>query len=484
VRRYDEEGLLDRTPLDLTPERRHAPETGLRFPGKVLADEAGDRLFIADSNHHRIVVCTLDGMVRDVIGSGVAGLQDGGFAEGRLNKPQGMALDGSLLYIADTENHAIRVANLEARVLETVAGDGTLTYGALRSRAKDARLNSPWDLVLVDRSLYIAMAGTHQLWRLDLDEAMIEPYAGSGREALLDGPLHRAGMAQPSGLTTDGKVLYVADSEASAVRTADLAPKGYLRTIIGEGLFEFGDVDGAWPAARLQHALGIAYYRGTLYVADTYNHKIKLIDPASATVATFLGTGRPGWRDAEGDQAEFYEPGGLSGARGQLYIADTNNHAIRVADIASRRVDSLFLHDPDGRLVQMEQREGLPVLRLPEQRVRPGRGRIRLMVRLPEGYKVNDEAPSAIHWRKPADGFVELTEGKTDLVGRRLPIDLEVDLRPGTGLLQGDLSLYYCLETEAGLCLIEQAQVEVPVVVTEDAGPDAIEVEIPVSPPV
>ena len=183
VRRYDEEGILDRTPLDLTPESRTAPETGLRFPGKVLADEAGDRLFIADSNHNRIVVCDLDGTVRDVIGSGAAGLADGAFDEARLNKPQGMALDGGRLYIADTENHAVRVADLEARTLATLAGDGTLTYGALRSRAKDAKLNSPWDLVLVGRSLYIAMAGTHQLWRLDLDEGVVEPYAGPGASA-------------------------------------------------------------------------------------------------------------------------------------------------------------------------------------------------------------------------------------------------------------------------------------------------------------
>lgn len=485
VRQYDAEGILDRTPLDLAPERLSTPETGLRFPGKVLVDEPGERLFIADTNHHRIVVCDLDGTVRDVIGSSTSGLQDGPFDAARLNRPQGMALDGERLYIADTENHAIRVADLQARTLETVAGDGTLTYGALRSRAKDAKLNSPWDVVLVGRSLYIAMAGTHQLWRLDLDEGMIGPYAGSGREALLDGPLERAGMAQPSGLSTDGTVLFVADSEASAVRTADLSPKGYLRTIIGEGLFEFGDVDGTWPQARLQHALGITYYQGTLYVADTYNHKIKVVGPATATSTTLLGTGRPGWRDGAGDEAEFYEPGGLSEARGLLYIADTNNHAVRVADLATRRVATLSLRDPEGRLVEVAPSEALPVLRLPEQRVRPGRGRIQLQVQLPEGYKVNDDAPSTIQWRTVGDGFLTLPADKTatELVGRSFPVEVEVDLRPGAGVLQGELALYYCRETDVGLCLIEQTQVEVPVVVTEDAEPEGITVDIAITPP-
>ena len=122
--------------------------------------------------------------------------------------------------------------------------------------------------------------------------------------------------------------LYFADSEASAVRRADLSSAGKVSTIIGEGLFDFGDVDGAWPEARLQHALGIAYHEGKLYVADTYNHKIKEVDPGASKVVTLVGNGRPGWRD--GRVARFYEPGGVSVAGGRLYVADTNNHGIRV----------------------------------------------------------------------------------------------------------------------------------------------------------
>src|SRR5439155_19316318 len=92
---------------------------------------------------------------------------------------------------------------------------------------------------------------------------------------------------------------------------------------------------------RLQHPLGVTHHNGVLYVADTYNHKIKAIGPRLATAATFLGTGRPGFRD--GDMAQFYEPGGASVADGTLYIADTNNHAVRVADPHTKQVTTLQL---------------------------------------------------------------------------------------------------------------------------------------------
>src|SRR5207302_3253443 len=121
------------------------------------------------------------------------------------------------------------------------------------------------------------------------------PFAGSGRENIRDGGLGEANFAQPSGLTTDGKTLYVADSEVSAVRAVPLDGRGEVRTIVGEGLFEFGDIDGEGDKVRLQHALGVAYHGGQLYVADTYNSKVKVIDPERRTSRTFLGGGPRGW---------------------------------------------------------------------------------------------------------------------------------------------------------------------------------------------
>src|SRR5207253_7133841 len=132
---------------------------------------------------------------------------------------------------------------------------------------------------LAGRNLFVAMAGHHQIWKLDLEKAVIWPFAGSGREYIRDGPLAVSSFAQPSGLTSDGTTLYVADSEVSAIRAVPLDGKGDVKTVVGEGLFEFGDVDGMGNQVRLQHALGVAYHQGKLYVADTYNSKIKIIDP-------------------------------------------------------------------------------------------------------------------------------------------------------------------------------------------------------------
>jgi thiol-disulfide isomerase/thioredoxin len=477
VRTFDAQGQLNRAPLDLTREAETRPETVLSFPGKVLADETGRRLFVADTAHHRIVVLNLDGEVLDVIGSGAEGLADGAFAQAHLARPQGLALDGDTLYIADTENHALRAADLGARTLRTVAGNGTLAYREAESDPTLARLNSPWDLTLVGSMLYIAMAGTHQLWVLDLDGGSIGPYAGSGREALLDAPLLRAALAQPSGLATDGKRLYFADSEASAVRYAELNPKGMVRTLVGEGLFDFGDVDGPWPNARLQHPLGVAYHRGLLYVADTYNHKLKSVDTQDGAVRTLWGDGRPGWCD--GAEARFYEPGGLSAAGGRLYVADTNNHVIRVVELATGAVHTLALRDPRGLLGRLARGQNRPAWTLPEQQVRPGPGRLRVTLRLPEGHKLNAQAPSRWLWAQ-VPPVVALAEEAREvaLQSTQGQFEADVDWRPGRGALRAELAIYYC-QSDESVCLIELGAVELPLWVREGAQSAEVEVVVP-----
>ncbi|MBI1737442.1 MAG: alkyl hydroperoxide reductase [Candidatus Rokubacteria bacterium] len=344
VREFDARGLLDRTPLASAPERVTG-EPSLRFPGKVLAHPETGRLVIADSGHHRIVVADLEGRVTAAIGSGAAGFDDGPADRATFSAPQGVALHGDRLYVADTENHAIRLVDLAAGTVTTVAGTGEqLTGPRVGGRARDTRLASPWDLTILDGTLHVAMAGTHQLWAMPLGGETIAPHTGDGREALVDGVRGAAAMNQPSGLTHDGRRLYVADSEASAIRVVDLAPAGEIRTIVGEGLFEFGDRDGVGPAAvRLQHPLGLAWHDGALWIADTYNHKIKRLDPATASCVTVLGTGGPGADDGPGAAASFSEPSGVSVAGGRLYVADTNNHAVRVADPERATVATLGL---------------------------------------------------------------------------------------------------------------------------------------------
>ena len=342
VKEFEERGILDRTPLNHRMEER--AKSALAFPGKVLADEATDRLFISDSNHNRIIISTLEGEVSQVIGSGEVGFANGDFQVASFDHPQGMSLDEDALYVADTENHAIRRVDLARGKVETVAGTGRQARGFGKGgEALSTDLSSPWDLALHDGTLYIAMAGVHQLWALGLDTKQVRPYAGNGREAPVDGPLLSASLDQPSGITTDGKVLYFADSEASAIRTADLSDSGRVSTIVGQDLFVFGDVDGTGDAVRLQHPIGIHFHDGVLYIADTYNNKIKRVFPQTRSVLTMLGTGEPGYLDDEANQALFHEPSGVSVAAGKLYVADTNNHAIRVANLDTGEVRTLEL---------------------------------------------------------------------------------------------------------------------------------------------
>ena len=340
VAEFDAKGLLKRSP----PPGGSAPEPArsLSFPGKILADAASNRLFIADTNHNRILVTGLDGRVQQIIGSGEESLADGAAESAAFNHPQGMALAGDSLYVADAENHALRQVDLSSGWVVTIAGTGEQGHMREgRGPGLTIALNSPWDLVHDDGRLYIAMAGSHQLWSMSLDDNEIGPYAGSGAESISDGPMGSATLAQPSGITAGGGKLYFADSETSSVRSADLTPTGRVQTIVGLDLFVFGDHDGTDRNVRLQHPIGIAYHDGGLLVADTYNHKVKKVLPQTRSSFTFLGTGRAGFEDGPGNQAQFSEPCGLSVAHGKLYIADTNNHAIRIADLESGDVSTL-----------------------------------------------------------------------------------------------------------------------------------------------
>jgi DNA-binding beta-propeller fold protein YncE len=313
VRVFDERGEINRTPLPLQLERHRHDDQPLLYPGKVLADEPSNRLFIADSNHNRIVVSTLDGALVEVIGSGLQGDNDGIFSQARFNRPQGLALDANQLYVADTGNNQVRVVDFEARAVHTVA--------------INSELRSPWDLALRTGILIVAMAGSHQLWVIDLLHDQAYPYAGTGEEARRDGAVNHATFAQPSGLAVAGNTLFVADAESNAIRAVELPPANTVTTIAGGDLFEFGDQDGNGDAVRLQHPLGLAARDGRVFIADTYNHKIKLLEPSSGKVSTFA--------------AGFHEPGGVSIAGNTLFVADTNNHAIRTVDLSTRQATTL-----------------------------------------------------------------------------------------------------------------------------------------------
>ncbi len=341
LKEFEERGILDPSAAAIALQQIQEPAHTLKFPGKVLA--AKDALYIADTNHHRIVQAALDGSIQNTYGSGDSGLLDGPAGQAAFQQPQGMAMSGTTLYVADTENHAIRSIDLESGAVTTLAGTGEQAQRAAAAAGpgRSTALSSPWDLALAGRLLYIAMAGTHQVWALDLDTGAIAPFAGTGREGLLDGPAAEAWFAQPSGLALAGAHLYVADSEVSAVRNIEL-PTKVVTTIVGEDLFVFGDQDGQGDAVRLQHPLGITARDGVLFLADSYNNKIKRVEPGRRAVTTWLGSGAAGCGEGPGTSAAFREPGGVCAGVNGLYIADTNNHRIAVADWATGMVGTLI----------------------------------------------------------------------------------------------------------------------------------------------
>ncbi len=407
---YRDQGLLDGRPLRWALEREQLEASPLLFPGKLLADVEGGRLFISDSNHNRIVVTSLDGKLKTIVGSGRIGRRDGDLQSCAFDHPQGMALVGEILYVADTENHLIRAIDLARGRVTTVAGVGVQARGGwpglqhvktddagrpleLPDRwvgpPKRTAINSPWALWVHERDLYIAMAGPHQIWKMTLDGREIGPYAGNGREDIVDGPLLPrvpyengfSSFAQPSGLASDGDWLYVADTEGSSIRAVPFDSQGRVKTLIGSSqlpggrLFIFGDRDGqgllqlespradlrqraeATTGPLLQHAIGVTFHRGKLYVADTYNNKIKEVDPDKQTCRTLAGSGQPGHDDGPADQASFDEPAGLTAAGDKLFVADTNNHLIRVVHLDDNRVTTLAIEGLQPPDVDAEDRE-------------------------------------------------------------------------------------------------------------------------------
>src|SRR2546425_7537106 len=330
------ERTLSPAPLRLAkPERRD--ERTLSFPGKVVATSHG-RIVVSDSGHHRVLVLGSDGAVQDTIGSGLRGHREGPFAEAALDDPQGVALSGDSLYIADARAHAVFRADLRERTLHRLAGTYDLGRTPLsqKTRALETPLRSPWDLALRGGELYVALAGSHQVAVIALDEGTIEPVAGNGREALVDGPGREAALAQPSGLSLQNDVLYVSDSESSGVRAIDLRTRRIYTLAGGPGLFDFGDKVGKTETGMLQHPLAVAATPSSgLVVADTYNGKLKRFSPDGLRLEPFF----EGAADSR-----LSQPAGLSVLpSGEVLVADTNHHRIVKVSADGKRAYELVV---------------------------------------------------------------------------------------------------------------------------------------------
>lgn len=396
------DGSLRRGPAPTVLAER-TPQT-LRFPSKLTTLPDG-RLVVSDAGQHRLVVFQNDGQtVDEIIGTGTRGNTDGDaetvqFAEpnGVLALPHEIAAEvGYDLLVTDTANHLLRgvkvgqdrlLRSRTATEVVTVAGTGDqwMQGQELPRGEGDARsysLSTPWDITwshVLNRAV-IAMAGIHQLWTFDPVTGALMVLAGTTQEGLVDGPVVTSWWAQPSGIDEmpDGR-LVVADSETSAVRVLDPHTM-QVRTLVGQGLFDFGHVDGPGGPdgiARLQHPLAVtALPDGRIAVADTYNGAIRIVeehdaeDPevtAEITVVTVA-------TDLDEPSAAIVGPP-VDGI-GQLIVVESGAHRVTwvpVAKAAERVID-----------------QGAQRSERPTTEVGPGPLTVRVLFTPPEGHKLDD----------------------------------------------------------------------------------------------
>jgi DNA-binding beta-propeller fold protein YncE len=454
-------GKINTAPLPLALEKDKQPPSILQFPSKIASAPADPALFdgkpvlfVADSGHQRIAVMTLDGVIIDSIGSGKSGHDDGEFNKASFNTPQGLAYKDHKLYIADTNNHLLRVADLAARTVTTLAGTGTQgnERNVIHKPALEASLSSPWDITFYpdDTHLVMAMAGLHQLWSYDLEAKTVSVIAGNGNESIEDGHLPQNALAQTSGLSTVGGKLYFVDAETSSLRVyAD----GNVTTLIGSGLFDFGYKEGAKGTALMQHPLGVFATDKAIYVADSYNHSLRSFDLKTGNLSDFAGDGKRG--KADGAAAEFNEPNALLQVGGVLYVADTNNHAIRALNLTTHTVSTLAVKEQPR--VVAEFSEQLPNTEDTVPAVVATGANIVISLELQKGWHINDEAPSTLALFDNSAAHKLVTAFDRDTIKARklaLPKMVAGDYR-----LQG--TLYYCEDKEGAQCLLKSFDVQV-----------------------
>ena len=287
------------------------PRLPLAFPcGLAVSDK---HLYVADSRHHRVLECTHDGRVLRQFGSGRAEFVDGPPDDACFHSPRGLCLMRDWLYVADSGNHAIRRIRLGSGDVATVLGNGRpgSTAEGTPESPQSVTLNQPWAVVGANDHLYIAMAG-------------------SGDLGIADGPGRSVLMGQPAGLALVQQNLYVVDAATSAIRAIQLA-SSTVQTLVGQGLYEFGDDNGQRREARMQYPLSLALdpQSPVLWVADAYNRSLRRLR---------LGGGEMVKHDTP---EELQLPSALAVSPGALWIADCDGHCVYRLDQASGRMARL-----------------------------------------------------------------------------------------------------------------------------------------------
>jgi sugar lactone lactonase YvrE len=303
--------------LNVRRELHPEPRLPLSFPtGLAVTTE---RLYIADTGHHRVLECSHGGRVLRQFGLGTADFMDGGPGEAAFNRPQGLALEREWLYVADTGNHALRRIHLISGQIDTLCGTGRPAEPIEGPIADPRRspLTHPQGLAVSDNQIHIGMAGDNRIWSYHQGQRALKWRAGSGAIEERDGGSHMAAFAQPTSLAAVQQALYVCDALGSSIRAMQL--RGDLvQTLVGQGMWSFGDEDGPRATARLQYPQAIALSPDAplLWIADTGNGRLRTLRLGGGELSTLELPRR------------LHGPAGLALGGGAVWIAETDAHAV------------------------------------------------------------------------------------------------------------------------------------------------------------
>jgi sugar lactone lactonase YvrE len=284
-----------------------------RFSSPVSLVAIGSNLFVSDTGNHVVRQVEPAGFVTTLAGlPQVAGFSDGTGSAARFNSLKGIAVQegvSNLFYVADTENHVIRQVSVGGTVV-TTAGSPPQA-GLVNSTGESARFDAPAGVTVIGDDLFVSDTGNNTVRKV----------TASGVVTSLTGSVFNG----PRGIVAVGTDLYVADSENHAIRKVTSA--GVVTPFAGSDAGVEGFANGTGTAARFRMPKGIATDGSFLYVADTGNHAVRKIDIGSAAVTTVAGDGTPGL--PTDTPSRFRSPEGIAFLGGNIYVADTGNHAVQ-----------------------------------------------------------------------------------------------------------------------------------------------------------
>lgn len=301
-----------------------------RFQTPVGATTDGANLYIADYRNQiirKMVIAT--GAVTTLAGTaGGSGSADGVGAAARFLYPSGITTNGAALFITDQGNHTVRKLDLATNSVTTLAGTAG-SAGSADGIGAAARFDTPMGITTDGANLYVADYGDHTIRKIVIATGAVTTLAGSaGAAGAADGTGSAARFFQPSGITTDGTSLYVADYGNDTIRKIAIATS--VVTTLAGSAGSAGGVDGSGSVARFNGPAGIASDGTNLYVTDYGDDTVRKVTIADGMVTTLAGSaGSVGSADGTGGAAQFYLPFGVTGDGAKLYVVDYGNSTIR-----------------------------------------------------------------------------------------------------------------------------------------------------------